>query len=63
MAQGVVPVGFEGVGHQPVVGVDGQVATAGGVGAVTGPFDMAFSQGVGFVSAGFEFGLDGERDF
>ena len=29
LAQSVVPVGFEGVGHQPVVGVDGQVAASG----------------------------------
>jgi hypothetical protein len=61
LAQGVVPVGFEAVGHEPVVGIDGQVAAAGEFGAVAGPFDVAAPQGVGFVGAGFEFGLDGER--
>lgn len=31
-ADGVVPVSFEGVGDEAVVGVDGEVAAAGGVG-------------------------------
>jgi hypothetical protein len=28
---------------------------------VAGPFDVAAPQGVGFVGAGFKFGLHGER--
>ena len=35
-AQRGVPVGFQGVGDEPVGGVDGQVAAAGGVGGVLG---------------------------
>ena len=35
-AQGVVPVGFEGVGDESVGGVDGEVAAAGEVGVVAG---------------------------
>jgi hypothetical protein len=40
-AQRVVPVCLQGVGDQPVVRVDGQVAAAGQLGAVAGAFDMA----------------------
>ena len=39
--QRVVPVGFEGVGDEPVVGVDGEVASAGEVGALVGALDVA----------------------
>jgi nucleoside-diphosphate-sugar epimerase len=62
LAEGVVPVGLEAVGDQAVVGIDGEVAAAGELGAVAGSFDVAAPQGVGFVGAGFEFGLDGEGD-
>jgi hypothetical protein len=34
VAEGGVPVGFEGVGDEPVGGVDGEVAAAGQVGVV-----------------------------
>ena len=37
--QGGVPVGFQGVGDEPVGGVDGQVAAAGQVGVVAGALD------------------------
>ena len=62
VAQRVVPVGFEGVGHEPVVGVDGQVAATGQLGAMAGPLDVAAPQSVGFVGACFELGLHGEGD-
>jgi hypothetical protein len=62
LAQGVVPVGFESVGHEPVVGVDGEVAASGKFGSVAGPFHVAASQGVGFVGPVFEFALHGEGD-
>ena len=39
-SQGVVPVGLQVGGHQPVVGVDGQVATPGRLGAVSGPLHV-----------------------
>jgi hypothetical protein len=38
-AQRGVPVGFQGVGDEPVGGVDGQVAAAGQVGVVAGALD------------------------
>lgn len=43
VAQGpkrVVPVGFEAVSDEPVVGIDRQVAPSGGLGTVAGPFDV-----------------------
>jgi len=50
-AEGVVPVGFEGVGDQTVVRVDAEVAAAGQVGAVPCSFDVVAAQGVCFVGA------------
>ena len=61
-AQRVVPVGFEAVGDEPVVRVDGQVAAAGQVGAVAGAFDVPAAQRVGFGGAGVQFGLHGQGD-
>ena len=50
-AQGGVPVGFEGVGDEPVGGVDGEVAAAGQVGVVAGALDVGGAQRVGFGGA------------
>lgn len=61
-AEGVVPVGLERVGDEPVVGVDGEVAAAGELGALAGALDVALSEPVGLVGARFELGLDAERD-
>jgi hypothetical protein len=61
-AQRIVPVRFQGVGDQPVVRVDGQVAAAGELGAVAGAFDVCAAQLVGLVGAGLELGLHVERD-
>ena len=55
-AQGGVPVGFEGVGDEPVGGVDGEVAAAGQVGVVAGALDVGGAQRVGFGCAVLEFG-------
>ena len=60
-AQRGVPVRFEGVGDEPVGGVDGQVAAAGQVGVVAGALDVGGAQRVGFGGAVLEFGGDGER--
>ena len=61
-AQRVVPVGFEAVGDEPVVGVDGEVAAAGEVRVVAGAFDLVAAQRVSFGGAGFDLGPDGEGD-
>ena len=61
-AQGFVPVGFEVVGDQAVVGVDGHVAAARRFGGVAGPLDVLAAQRVGLVGAALELGLDGEGD-
>ena len=55
-----VPVGFEGVGDEPVGGVDGEVAAAGQVGVVAGALDVGGAQGVGLVGAVLQLGGDGE---
>src|SRR5947208_2060615 len=62
-AQRGVPVGFEGVGDEPVGGVDGEVAAAGQVGVVAGALDVGGAQRAGLVGAVLEFGLDGEGGF
>jgi hypothetical protein len=62
-AQGGVPVGFEGVGDEPVGGVDGQVAAAGQVGVVAGALDVGCAQRVSLVGPVLELGLDGEGGF
>ena len=59
-AQGGVPVGFEGVGDEPVGRVDGQVAAAGEVGVVAGALDVGGADGVGFGGTLLEFGGDGQ---
>ena len=51
-AQRGVPVGFEGVGDEPVGGVDGEVAAAGQVGVVAGALDVGGAQGVGLGRRG-----------
>ena len=55
-AEGGVPVGFEGVGDEPVGGVDGQVAAAGQVREVLGAFDVGGAQRVGLGGPVLEFG-------
>ena len=58
--QGGVPVGFEGVGDEPVSWVDGQVAAACQVGVVAGALDGGRAQGAGFGRPVLELGADGE---
>ena len=62
-AQRGVPVGFQGVGDEPVGGVDGEVAAAGLVGVVVGALDVGGADAVGIGGSGVEFVGDGERDF
>ena len=57
-AQGGVPVGFEGVGDEPLGGIDGQVAAAGQVGVVAGALDVGCAQHIGFGGSLLEFGRD-----
>ena len=58
----VVPVGLEGVGNEPVVRIDREIAAAGELGVVAGALDVTGAQCVCFVGACFELGLDGQRD-
>jgi hypothetical protein len=51
-AQAGVPVGFQGVGHQPVGGVDGQVPALRGVGGVLGALHVGGADGVGLAGVG-----------
>jgi hypothetical protein len=61
-AERLVPVGFEAVGNEPVVGIDGEIAATGELGVLVGALDVGPAELVGFIGAGFEFGLDGQRD-
>jgi hypothetical protein len=62
LAELVVPVRFEGVGDEPVGGIDGQVAAAGGVGGVLGALNVRGADLVGLGGAGGEFVGDGQGD-
>jgi hypothetical protein len=62
LAQRVVPVGFEAVSDEPVVGIDRQVAAPGGLGAVAGPFDVGGTEPVGLGGAAGELVLDAQGD-
>jgi hypothetical protein len=61
LAEPVVPVGFQGVGDEPVGGVDGQVATPRGVGGVLGAFHVGGTEPVGVGGLFGQFGADGQR--
>jgi hypothetical protein len=50
-AQGIVPVGFQGVGDQTVVRVDPEIASAGQVGALPGPLNVVAAQCVRYSAA------------
>lgn len=63
LAQSVVPVGFEAVCDETVVGIDAEIAPSGNLGVVPGPFDVCMTEPVGFVDAVVDLGLDAERDF
>jgi len=60
-AQFCVPVGFQGISDEPVVGVDAQVAALGQLCLVASAFDLLPAQTVGFLGASLELFLDGER--
>ena len=60
IAKRVVPVRFQGVGHQPVVGVDAEIAPTGRLCVVAGPLDLAAAQCVSLIGAGLDLGLDTE---
>ncbi len=62
LAEGGVPVGLEGVGDEPVGGVDGQVAAAGLVGGVVGALHVGGADAVGVGGAGGELVGDGQCD-
>jgi len=61
VTQPLVPVRFEGVSDEPVAGVDGEVAAAGGIGGVAGPFDVGGADAVGVGGPVGEFAADGDR--
>ena len=52
-AERVVPVGFQGVGDEPVVGVDREVAAPREVGVVPGPLDVVDGAAYRLARRGF----------
>ena len=61
-AQFVVPIGFEGIGHQPVVRIDAEVTVLSEFGLVSCSLDVCPAQSVRFLQTGLQFLLDGEGD-
>jgi|NGEPerStandDraft_6_1074524.scaffolds.fasta_scaffold03096_8 hypothetical protein len=59
-AQRVIPVRLQVRGHQPIVGIDGQVAPASLVGRVPRPFHVLAVSQVRFGGASFHLGLHRE---
>jgi hypothetical protein len=57
----VVPVRLELLRHQPVVGIDTQVAALGELGLVTSPFHLLLAESVGLAGASSELVVDCER--
>ena len=61
--QFLVPFGFERLGHQAVVGVDGEVAALGELGFVAGPVHLLVSQVVGLLGPGDKLVVHGQGHF
>src|SRR5260370_62771 len=61
-AQGGVPAGFQGVGDEPVGGVDGEVAVPGGAGGLFGALDVGAAELVCAFGLGGQLVADGEGD-
>jgi len=59
-AELVVPVGFEGVGDQPIIRIDQHKAIAGQQGLVTRPFHLLAAKRVRLFQSGQQFGLHGQ---
>ena len=54
----LIPLRFQDIGHQTVARVDLHEPTAGQIGVIASPLDLFLAQGVGFVNARVEFGVD-----
>ena len=61
-AQLLIPLRFEGVGHESVVGIDPHEAEPREVHLVLRPLDVCPPERVGLVQPGLEFSLDAEGD-
>ena len=59
--QGLVPVGLQFGGHQPVLGIDPQVPTAGQLSLIPGTVDLLVTQTIRLVPAYLELLLHGQR--
>ena len=62
-AQFVVPISFEGIGHQPIVRIDAEVTALCEFGLVSCSRDVCLTRSVCFVETGLQFLLDGEGYF
>jgi len=61
-AQRLVPVGLQAGGHEPVVGIHAEVASAGRLRGVAGPLDVLAPKGVGLAGTGLELGMHRQGD-
>ena len=61
-SQFAVPLGFERVRYQPVLGLNAHIATASQVRFILGSFDLLQTQPVSLGESGLQFLLNGECD-
>ena len=60
MAQGLIPLGFERIGHQSVIGIAFEKSPAFEFGLVAGAFDVLLTKCIGLLDTSGDLLLDGE---
>ena len=62
-AQLPIPIGFQRIGHQPVIRINAHVTTLSQFRLIASAFHLLFAQPLHFVQSGLQFLLHGERHF
>lgn len=63
LTQPLIPLGFQRIGYQPVVGIDFHVAAPGELGLVAAALQLRLSQGGGLLDALRDLVLHGQSHF
>ena len=58
----MIPIGLQGIGHQPVIGIDFHVSALSQVCFITSAFDLFLTQPVCFLEPGLKLLLNRECD-